>query len=406
MTTSPTSTARAAARPGRRPRRPAPAPVPPPAASSGSSSRRRPPRRARRSPAGSRSRHQTQRRRRDVRGSSSPPSPAPHAVREHATASSPGRREPAAYSRTRRPTGSGRTSAASPSAAVSIVTFAPIASPAASPARPAAPREDAGERLLRLGAGEQEPDRERRVSPSRRAARATFSTKSSAPATRATRRRHGRSRTPAVRAPGRPAARRAGQAWTSVTGIEESAGRSSADGAPAGGDHLRAERGDHRAVVGAQPRPRHPQRDPGRRAALLRPAPAAASWPPPRRRQQVVDAVLAAGVAPPCGSARRRRPPGSDAATSGDRHRLAGAPRRRLDPARHRGLQAGEREVVAVPARSCGAVSPRGNAIAAAVAVPGRPGRCAGRRGTAARAAGRPCRTPRPRRRRWSRRAG
>ena len=103
------------------------------------------------------------------------------------------------------------------------------------------------------------------------------------------------------------------RATTSVTGIDESAGRGTRRAA---GDELGAQRGDHGAVVGAQPRPRHAQGDARRVAALLRDHAAAVSWPPLRRRSAGGRRRARRRPAPPCGSARRRPPPGSDAATS------------------------------------------------------------------------------------------
>ena len=59
-------------------------------------------------------------------------------------------------------TGSGRSSAASPRQAVSIVMFAPRASPTARPGRSRSGRDDRGQQLLGLGPGEQDADRDHR----------------------------------------------------------------------------------------------------------------------------------------------------------------------------------------------------------------------------------------------------
>ena len=168
---------------------------------------------------------------------------------------------------------------------------------------------------------------------------------------------------------------------------------------------LGAEGGDHRAVVGAQPRPRHPHPD--------------AHWPRPARRPS-----------PAAGSSRRRR-------------RRSGCPRCRASGAASSALRvrtsqtaswkdaATSATAIGSPARCC-ASTQRATAVLSpenekskrcrsrslrrgqparevdrdAVAARGGPVDVAGRRGTAARAAGRPCRRPRPPRRRWSRRAG
>ena len=190
---------------------------------------------------------------------------------------------------------------------------------------------------------------------------------------------------------------------TSVIGWEESAGRSRRRRRAAAGDELGAEGGDHRAVVGAQPGARDADADARGLRRARWPSRAAGSW---RRRRHRSGGPRCPGRwrrRAPCGSARRRPPPGR-------------RPRRRrrrparavallgLDPAGDRGLEPGEREVEAVPLE----VAAGGQAareVDGDRGRRGRPGRCAGRPGTAGRAAAPPCRTPRRRRRRWSRRA-
>ena len=174
---------------------------------------------------------------------------------------------------------------------------------------------------------------------------------------------------------------------------------------PAPGHQLGAQRGDHRAVVGAQPRPRDPDPDPRAVGALLGHAPAAGSSPRRRRRsagprcpglaaasralrvEYVADRLLEATPRrrPPAPAPRRARAP----RPSGRRRSSGRRTRSRSGAAPGRG------------ARSARAGSRRTRCCRCA-----RPGRCAGRRGTAARAAGPPCRTPPPPRRRWWRRAG
>ena len=125
----------------------------------------------------------------------------------------------------------------------------------------------------------------------------------------------------------------------------------------AAGDELGAERGHHRAVVGAQPGPR--ARGPGRRGPrpARSPSPGAGSWRRRRRRSGGRRCPGRWRRRAPCGPARRRPPPGSCAATSptsiGHAVALLG-----LDPAGDGGLEAGEREVEAVPLE----VAPAGQA--------------------------------------------
>ncbi len=88
----------------------------------------------------------------------------------------------------------------------------------------------------------------------------------------------------------------------------------------------------------------------------------------------------------------------------GDRHRLAG-PLAGLDPAGDGRLETREREVEAVPLQVAACGQPAREVDVRRVARRARPGRCAGRPGTAVRAAGPPCRRPPRPRRRWSRRS-
>ena len=127
-----------------------------------------------------------------------------------------------------------------------------------------------------------------------------------------------------------------------MTGWLLSAGRSSVGRRTAAATISAPERGDHGAVVGAQPRARHPHAGRRRRRRRVSAMRAAGSSRRPRRRsagrrrrgrgaasqrladQHVADRLL-----------ERRR-------DVGDRHRLAG-PLARLDPARHGGLRARRR---------------------------------------------------------------
>ncbi len=143
-----------------------------------------------------------------------------------------------------------------------------------------------------------------------------------------------------------------------MTGIEESVGSARSLGAPPLGHHLGAERRDHGPVVGAQPRPWHPQRHTGLVAPLL------GQRPQPRVRrdatadEQVVDLVLRAGEQRLAGQhvddrlLERRRDVGHG-------HRAPG-PLLRLDPPRHRGLETREREVEAVPLEVAAGRQPAG----------------------------------------------
>ena len=88
------------------------------------------------------------------------------------------------------------------------------------------------------------------------------------------------------------------QTWISVTGRVESAPNARSDGAVPRHDELRAERGDHRAVVGAERQRRNAQRDARGIRPLLRPPRAAARWRRRRRR---------AAAAARRGRRRRRR---------------------------------------------------------------------------------------------------
>ena len=172
-----------------------------------------------------------------------------------------------------------------------------------------------------------------------------------------------------------------------------------------GGDQVRAERGDHRAVVGAQLRPRAPA--PGCRACSARCSASArsrelAATPPPMTR--VSTPLLPAGVDRLAGqhvadrlleATRPRRRP-APARRPADGPRPSGPPRSSGRRTRSRtGARPG-------PSRRSGRAGRRSRPGRR----PGPPGRWAGRRGTAARAAGRPCRTPRRPRRRWSRPSG
>ena len=77
------------------------------------------------------------------------------------------------------------------------------------------------------------------------------------------------------------------------------------------GDHLRAERGDHGAVVGAQPGPRHPHAYADARSPLLGHRAQPRVGGDPAADEQVVDARRRSRRRAPCGSARRRPPPGT-----------------------------------------------------------------------------------------------
>ncbi len=191
-----------------------------------------------------------------------------------------------------------------------------------------------------------------------------------------------------------------------------------------GGDrHARSRRAGRGPRRGARGRPaRSRARRPSRRcrctARAAAPAPGCRAWrrtllgqhPQPRvgrhpaADQDVLDALVARRVDRLAGEHVADRLL-EGRGHVGHRHRLAGA-LPGLDPAGHRGLQPGEGEVEPVPLAGRGReVRPRGKSIATGCPS-GPPGRCAGRRGTAARAAGRPCRTPPPPRRRWWRPSG
>ena len=157
-------------------------------------------------------------------------------------------------------------------------------------------------------------------------------------------------------------------------------------------DQVRGERGDHRAVVGAQPRPRHPQRQAGRGATLFGQLAQPGVGRHPAGDQQRRHPELGRGAHRLARSARRRPPPGSRR-----RRRRWTASGWRLDVAGDRRLEPGEAERVRVVARPGHAAREarwrRGRRCG-----PGRRAPC--RRDSPARAAGRPCRRPRPRRRR------
>ena len=236
---------------------------------------------------------------------------------------------------------------------MSIVTLAPIASPAASPGRSWSAASTAVSSSSGSAPASSTPTATT-VTPSRRAAPAAFSTKSSAPRDEQRRRRE---RAAASRS-------RDGEALcTSSTGIDESAGRSSGDGpTPRATSSLPsaatiAPLSVHRPGRGT----RTP--DPGRRAALL------GHGPQPRVRRhaaaddQVVHALLGAG------QDRLAHQHVDDRFLEGrrdvgHRHRLAG-PLTSLDPPGDGGLQAGEGEVVAVLAQVAGPVRPRGKSTKA-----------------------------------------
>ena len=149
-------------------------------------------------------------------------------------------------------------------------------------------------------------------------------------------------------------------------------------GGPAPRDHLRAERGDHRAVVRAQPGPRHPQPD----AGVARSAPAAsarsrelAATPPPIIRWSTPSSLQARTALRVSTSTTASW---KDAATSAHRHLLARRPLR-LDPAGDGRLQAGEGEVVrrrrAGRSARAGRRSPSGRPRARCRSMTGPPGK-------------------------------
>ena len=241
--------------------------------------------------------------------------------------------------RTRWASRSGRTSAASPRQAVSIVTLAPIASPAASPGRSWTAASTAVSSSSGSAPASSTPTATT-VTPSRRAAPAAFSTNSSAP----------------------PSSSAAAPTSSSQPSRDRRSVVHELDRHRRVGRQVQRRRCDaarHQLAPSAAtiaPLSVHsPGRgtrsaDAGRRAALLGHGPQPRVGRHPAADQQVVDALLGAGQRPPCGSARRRPPPGRP-------------PRRRRtgtgSPSRSRAstqratavFRPGEREVVAVLAQ-------------------------------------------------------
>ena len=160
-------------------------------------------------------------------------------------------------------------------------------------------------------------------------------------------------------------------------------------------DQLGAQRGDHGAVVGAQPGPGHPQRESGLGAAFrgqraqpgVRRHPAADDQVPGRHaRRQACTALRVSTSATASWK---------EAATSatGTVRRRAAAPRP-SGPRRSSGPRRRSRAVAVVGTCRAGTRSRPGR-------PPGPPGRSAGRRGRAGPAPAPPCRRPRRPRRRW-----
>nr|BFE76581.1 hypothetical protein GCM10020092_098820 [Actinoplanes digitatis] len=130
---------------------------------------------------------------------------------------------------------------------------------------------------------------------------------------------------------------------TEVNGIAESARQVEPAGRDPGGHQMRAERGHHRTVVGAEARPRHPYPDAQLRRPLLGEQPQPRVGGDTTTDDQGLDAVLPARVQGLCGEhvADGGLETGGNV---GDRHGLAGA-LAGLDPPRDRGLQPREREI-------------------------------------------------------------
>ena len=172
-----------------------------------------------------------------------------------------------------------------------------------------------------------------------------------------------------------------------MTGIEESAGRSSGGRRPRRAAPARSPSAATIAPLsvhspGRGTRSRMPAAS-QRSSASARSRELAATPPPISRWSTPCSR---AGERPPCGSARRRRPPGRR-----PRRRRPAPARpsrsRGLDPAGDRGLEAGEGEVVAVRSQVARAGQPaRERRSHAGSPLARHRGRCADRRGTAARA--------------------
>ena len=190
-----------------------------------------------------------------------------------------------------------------------------------------------------------------------------------------------------------------------VSGIAESAGRSSRLGAHARGDEMRAERGDHRAVVGAQrrPRARAPDAVPRRaRSSASARSREFAATPPPMtsvsmpyvRHASIAFAVSTSQTASWNCAATSATGTGSPARSRASTQRATAV----LRPENEKSKRCA--------ARSFGRGEAARERDRRRIAVAGRPvdRRAAGERH--AQAAGPPCRTPPRRRRRWSRPSG